>query len=607
MKFQLGNTTICLTERENLGDLNTHYRYQAYENQILIDIRIVNTGKEPVSPGEFRLFDAIDVTGTGDIDQVYVDCKDLLGFCGPQPLSKEWKSYSTCGLISSEASSSLLMGFTDVRSYFYHFLVSRIGRTVHISAICPFEQTVIAPGASVHLSELVVLSGPSLQQSFAAMATRMAGHMGRVSSPKKVPTGYCSWYYHYGTEKSEDIFHTCDALAKTPLKDSIDYILIDGGWNDAVGDTKFNWGDWYAKSKFPEGMKAVADTIHAKGFKAGLWLAPFSVTTNSELFKNHPDWILGLGQDLLNNGGEVYGLDLTHPDVQVFLEKTIREVFYDWGYDFIKIDFLLYGALEAARHDKNATSAMAFRKGMEILRDCTGADKMILNCGSPLLQSVGCCDSMRIGPDVGSQWHFPLNEQMWQYGNCSIKPAMRYTIYHHWMNNILWFNDPDCLVARSRSNGIEFQEFRKWFGEAIRDESVFGLTWDEMSAWTKLVWITGGVRFLSDDFPSLDEERKVLLTRMFHEPVRQAVLLDHFDNADTAIFRTVEGPDRLGIFNLSDDPVVIRLQSEPLGLTAWHYREITDGTEFSGKGEVLEFPVLPPHGGAIYEAMHNSI
>lgn len=603
MKFQLNGTTINFKERVNQNDLNTRYDYQEKENQIIIDIQIENTGKNPVYPGEFSLFDAIETSHTYDFDKTYIDCKDLLGFCGPQELNKQWQSFSTCGLISSKAKESILFGFTDVRFYFYSFRVEKIGESVHINAICPFEKTSIAPGTIVQLSQLVILSDGSLQRSFASVAELMADQMGCVPSVKTVPTGYCSWYYHYGTEKSENIFQTCDDLAKTPIGEKMNYILIDGGWNDAIEDTKFNWGDWYAKSKFPEGMKAVADTIHAKGFRAGLWLAPFAATTNSELYKNHPDWILGLGEDLLNNGGEAYGLDLTNPEVQGFLGKTVREVFYDWGYDFIKIDFLLYGALEAARYDKNATSAMAFRKGMEILRDCAGNEKFILNCGSPLLQSAGCCDSMRIGPDVGSQWHFPLNEHMWQYGNCSIKPAMRYTIYHHWMNKTLWINDPDCLVARRHSNGIEFREFRKWFGEMIQDESAFGLTRDEMFAWTKLVWITGGARFLSDDFNLLEDERKALLTKLFNEPAFQSVLLDSYQNDDVAIFRSIDGPDRLGVFNLSDVPVTVRIQSDLIEKKTWSYREITENLYVSGSGNVMQFPELPPHSGYIYEVI----
>ena len=52
-------------------------------------------------------------------------------------------------------------------------------------------------------------------------------------------------------------------------------------------------GDWLVPDavKFPGGMKAQADAIHAKGFKAGLWLAPFVCQVGSDIYENHKDWL----------------------------------------------------------------------------------------------------------------------------------------------------------------------------------------------------------------------------------------------------------------------------------------------------------------------------
>ena len=45
---------------------------------------------------------------------------------------------------------------------------------------------------------------------------------------------------------------------------------IDDGWEPKVGD----WLETDAQ-KFPHGLKGMVEEIHAAGFQAGLWLAPF--------------------------------------------------------------------------------------------------------------------------------------------------------------------------------------------------------------------------------------------------------------------------------------------------------------------------------------------
>lgn len=599
--MKLIDNEVAFFETKEVDGIKTEYAYEKQDDRIIVKTSVKNTSREDIYPGDFKIFDKIQINFSGGYDKVYTECKDLLGFCGPQALDKKWTSYSTVGLMSSSRRESILAGFTDVRRHFYSFTAEKNKDGVDIIPYCPFEGTKIKPGEKISLSDLVLIDKGSLQKDFDTYSGYLSENLGGFSPEKGLPTGYCTWYYHYGTEKSEDLYNVTGKLSKSPFRDTLDYILIDDGWNNSLEAKKSNWGDWYTKDKYPEGMKHVSGYIHGKGFKAGLWLAPFAVTNNSEIFKNHPDWILGRGDDLLNNGGEVYGLDLTHPKACEFLEDTIKRVFYEWEFDFIKIDFLLYGALETdKRHDPDFTGSMAFRKGMEIIRDCTGPDKMVLNCGSPVLQSAGCCDTMRIGADVGSRWHFPLNDGMWQYGNCSIKPAMRYTIYRHWMHNNLWFNDPDCIVARSSSNKIEHEEFSKWFPGMVKDESGFGLSRNEMCAWVKLVWITGGARLLSDELDELEDDRKDLIVKLFEAEEEKTVLIDDYRNDDIAVFKTRDDDSKIAIFNLSDDAVNHSIPSDVIGIDSWDYSEITENITLKGNGDEIVFPEIPPRSGYIF-------
>ena len=93
--------------------------------------------------------------------------------------------------------------------------------------------------------------------------------------------GYTSWYNYYQNINEEIILRDLEALDSR-----FDVFQIDDGYETFVGD----WLDVDEK-KFPNGLQPIVDKIHSKGFKAGLWLAPFVAETNSKLFKEHPDWI----------------------------------------------------------------------------------------------------------------------------------------------------------------------------------------------------------------------------------------------------------------------------------------------------------------------------
>src|SRR5437870_11312531 len=111
------------------------------------------------------------------------------------------------------------------------------------------------------------------------------------------------------------------------------YIQLDDGYQKATGD-------WDTNAKFPHGHRWLTDQIHAKGFKAGLWLAPFAVTERSGIPAAHPEWLLRRADapivwDTRDDwGGKVYSLDGAHPQVQQWLFDLARRAVQTWGYDY---------------------------------------------------------------------------------------------------------------------------------------------------------------------------------------------------------------------------------------------------------------------------------
>ena len=289
-----------------------------------------------------------------------------------------------------------------------------------------------------------------------------------------VPAGWCSWYELYGGVTEADVLANLEIAAANFDRRFFRVIQLDDGYQKATGD-------WDTNAKFPRGHRALTDQIHAKGFKAGLWVAPFAVTDGSGVPAAHPDWLLQKdGRPIVWDtradwGGAVYSLDGAHPGVQEWLEQLGRRVVQDWGYDYLKIDFLLWATAGDAHHG-SLTHAEAYRAGLRALRAGIGPDTFLLGCGAPLQHAAGVVDGMRIGTDVSPSWS-------------GLQGPARAAALRSFYHRGAWLNDPDCLVVRAP------------------------LSEDEARAWAAITALSGGLTLFSDNLTKLSADRLHLLQR----------------------------------------------------------------------------------------------
>lgn len=555
-----------------------------------------NTSGEDIQLFEVPLFKEISVEYK--YEKTYSECRDLLGELGINDADTIRSSYNILGYTDKKGTKALLFGFNDLSKHFYKFVSRPIERGYNAEIYCDFQGAYIAKGSKAVVSDLYIYFSDSVSALLEKHAQNILKKM-PIKKPVKntFGTGWCSWYYYYGTENKENIYENMEELKTSEIGKEMGFILIDDGWNQKENDVCV-WGDWTAGCKFPEGMKAVCDKIHSYGLKAGIWLAPFAVSRKSDLFKAHPEWILGGKEDILNPNEGVFGLDLTNPEVLSYLKEVFTRVFDEWGYDIVKIDFLLYGAGQANRKDKYSTGVQAFRKGLEVIRECAG-EKIVLNCGSPVLQSIGLCDVMRIGSDVGSRWYFPLNEGGWPYGNCSIKCSTRYTIYRNWMNYAFWLNDPDCIVVREKSNKIEQKQFCSFFPYMQIEEKDFGLSENEALLWIKMVAFTGGIKYLSEKWGDLSENRKELVAKYARKKYGACKLVDYYEYHDLYILESKDGK-RVAVFNVSDEDIKLNIPLSKLeGADA--LTETESGEKIVKDGAEWKFPIIKARSGYIFE------
>ncbi len=145
-----------------------------------------------------------------------------------------------------------------------------------------------------------------------------------------------SWEAAYFTVTEEKML----ALAEAAKACGIDTVVLDDGWfrpNDKQG-----LGDWRTiREKFPTGIKGLAEKLHAMGLKFGLWLEPEMVNADSELFRQHPDYVLSTSKLPLISRSQ-YVLDLTRDEVLQLVADRISEELQGADIDYIKWDFNRY-------------------------------------------------------------------------------------------------------------------------------------------------------------------------------------------------------------------------------------------------------------------------
>jgi len=291
-------------------------------------------------------------------------------------------------------------------------------------------------------------------------------------------TGWTSWYNYYAGITQEIIQHNLDALSEREVP--LDAFQIDDGWQHAVGD-------WLtSNAKFPGGMGAMADAIHRRGYKAGLWLAPFIAEETSDLLRDHPDWFLteNHGKPVkagYNPGwsGFFYSLDVANPAVRLYLRDVFNLVLHTWHFDLVKLDFL-YAACRKAPEGKTRGQVMS--ESMQFLRDIIG-DKLILGCGVPLGPAFGQVDFCRIGGDVALKWEDRLLSTIHYRERVSTVCALRNTISRRHLNGMAFWNDPDVTILRSTGNSLTEAQRRTLF---LVNQAMGGLvfTSDDISSYT---------------------------------------------------------------------------------------------------------------------------
>ena len=100
---------------------------------------------------------------------------------------------------------------------------------------------------------------------------------GKSSLALTPPMGWSSWYPFVDTINEQKIMETADAMVSSGLRDAgYTYLQLDDGWMAKTRDA--NNRQFADTTRFPRGMKFLADYLHARGLKLGIYSSAGATT-----------------------------------------------------------------------------------------------------------------------------------------------------------------------------------------------------------------------------------------------------------------------------------------------------------------------------------------
>lgn len=220
-------------------------------------------------------------------------------------------------------------------------------------------------------------------------------HMGtRITQLEKKPVFvYNTWEPFLHNINDSLIYELVDAAAECGFQE----FVIDDGWQTSYGD----WG--IDNKKFPNGLKPVFDYIKSKGMKPGLWISLGAAEASSNVYKNHPDWVVRKADGTPMNlqydhdkmySWETYSMCMTSGWYD-YIKEVILKLVKENGLEYLKGDFAIvsgayttdktrsgcYSTLHDMHKDRNESLLSMYQSVWQLFDDLhKEAPQLFIDC-----------------------------------------------------------------------------------------------------------------------------------------------------------------------------------------------------------------------------------
>jgi len=202
----------------------------------------------------------------------------------------------------------------------------------------------------------------------------------RTHHPKKArPVTLNMWEAIYFEHNEERVKALVDVAAQV----GVERVVLDDGWFGSRRNDRSGLGDWQvSKDVWPSGLSALSDYIANKGMEFGLWFEGEMLNADSDLYREHPDWILSeagrvpptwrheLVLNLSNKAAFDHVLDSV---TKVINENKVKYI--KWDHNRVLVDAGYLG--KAAIHNQTQAIYQLFK---ELKKNCPGLE--IESCAS---------------------------------------------------------------------------------------------------------------------------------------------------------------------------------------------------------------------------------
>lgn len=128
-------------------------------------------------------------------------------------------------------------------------------------------------------------------------------------------------------------------IAKQAKSLGIELFAMDDGWFGNRQDDSSSLGDWFPnEKKLGCTLKELTERITVEGMEFGIWLEPEGISEDSNLYRRHPDWVVGIPGRKPCLSRCQWILDFSRKDVQDYIIEQISKLLEGISVSYVKWD-----------------------------------------------------------------------------------------------------------------------------------------------------------------------------------------------------------------------------------------------------------------------------
>ena len=195
----------------------------------------------------------------------------------------------------------------------------------------------LEPGESFQTPEAVMVYSDNglneMSQTFHKLyAKRLARGYWRDRSRPILNNNWEATYFDFTEDRLVKI-------AKKAKECGIELFVLDDGWFGNRRSDRAGLGDWIVNKKLlPNGIEGLAERIEELGMQFGLWIEPEMINKDSNLYRQHPDWILQTPGRTDSHGRYQYVLDFSRREIVDYIYTMIAKILSEAKISYIKWD-----------------------------------------------------------------------------------------------------------------------------------------------------------------------------------------------------------------------------------------------------------------------------